>query len=35
MALGRAAMTGLNKIWTDKDITIITKCRIVNALVSQ
>ena len=32
-ALGRAAMTGLNKIWKDKDITITTKCRIVNALV--
>ena len=33
LALGRAAMTGLNKIWKDKDITITTKCRIVNALV--
>ena len=33
LALGRAAMTGLNKIWKDKDITISTKCRIVNALV--
>ncbi len=32
-ALGRAAMTGLNKIWKNKDITIATKCRIVNALV--
>ena len=31
--IGRAAMTGLNKIWKDKDITITTKCRIVNALV--
>ena len=26
-------MTGLNKIWKDKDITITTKCRIVNAFV--
>ena len=26
-------MTGLNKIWKDKDITITTKCRIVNALM--
>ena len=33
LALGRAAMTGLNNIWKDKDITITTKCRIVNALV--
>ena len=33
LALCRAAMTGLNKIWKDKDITITTKCRIVNALV--
>ena len=33
LALGRAAMTGLTKIWKDKDITITTKCRIVNALV--
>ena len=33
LALGRAAMTGLNKIWKDKYITITTKCRIVNALV--
>ena len=33
LALGRAAMTGLNKIWKDKDITITTKWRIVNALV--
>ena len=30
LASGRAAMTGLNKIWKDKDIT---KCRIVNTLV--
>ena len=29
LALGRAAVTGLNKIWKDKDITITTKCRIV------
>ena len=28
-------MTGLNKIWKDTDITITTKCRIVNALVFQ
>ena len=35
LALGRAAMTGLSKIWRDKDITITTKCRIVNALVFQ
>ena len=33
LALDRAAMTGLNKIWKDKDITITRKCRIVNALV--
>ena len=33
LALGRAAMTGLTKIWKEKDITITTKCRIVNALV--
>ena len=33
LALGRVAMTGLDKIWKDKDITITTKCRIVNALV--
>ncbi len=33
LALGRAAKTELNKIWKDKDITITTKCRIVNALV--
>ena len=33
LALGRAAMTGLNKIRKEKDITITTKCRIVNALV--
>ena len=33
LPLGRAAMTGLNKLWKDTDITITTKCRIVNALV--
>ena len=33
LALGRAAMTGLNKIWIDKVITIATKCKNVNALV--
>ena len=33
LALGRAAMTGINNIWKDKDKTITTKCRIVNALV--
>ena len=33
LALDRAAMTGLNKMWKDNDITITTKCRIVNALV--
>ena len=33
LALGRAVMTGLNKIRKEKDITITTKCRIVNALV--
>ena len=33
LALDRAAMTGLNKIWKDKDVTITTQCRIVNALV--
>ena len=31
LALCRAAMTGLNKIWKDNDITITTTCRIVNA----
>ena len=30
LALCRATMTGLNKIWKDKNITIITtKCRLV------
>ena len=33
LALGRGTMTGLNKIWKDKDITITTTCKIVNALV--
>ena len=33
MALGKAAMTWLNKIWRDKYITITTKWQIVNALV--
>ena len=33
LALGRAAMIGLNKIWKDKYTTITTTCRIVNALV--
>ena len=33
LTLGRAAMTGLNKIWKDKYITITTTCSIVNALV--
>ena len=33
LALDGAAMTGLNKIWKDKYITITTKYRIVNALV--
>ena len=33
LALGRAAMTGLNKIWKDKYITITAKYRIVNAFV--
>ena len=33
LALGRAAMTWLNEICKDKDITITTKGRIVNALV--
>ena len=33
LTLGRAAMTGLNKIWKHKYITITTKCRIANALV--
>ena len=32
LALGREAMTGLNKMWKDKYITITTKCGIVNAL---
>ena len=30
--LGKAAMTGLYKIWKDTDKTITTKCRILNAL---
>ena len=33
MALGRAAMTGLNKIWKDRDISTMTKARLVMALV--
>ena len=33
LTLGRAAMTGQNKIWKDRDITIKIKCRIVNILV--
>ena len=33
LALGRAAITWLNKIWKDRDVTITTKCRIINALV--
>ena len=33
LARGRAAISGLNKIWKDKVITITTKCSIVNALV--
>ena len=33
LALGIAAMTGLNKIWKDTYITITTKRTIVNALV--
>ena len=33
LTLGRAAMTELTPTWKDKDITITTKCRIVNAFV--
>ena len=33
LALGRAAMSGLTKIWRSKDIGTKTKIRIVNALV--
>ena len=33
MALGRAAMIGLSKIWKDKDLKIAVKCRLVKALV--
>ena len=33
LALVRVTMTGLNKIWKDKDITITTKRGIVKALV--
>ena len=33
LALGRGNMTGLNKIWKDKYITITTTCKIVDALV--
>ena len=33
MALGRTTMTGLNKIWNDRDISVTTKARLVMALV--
>ena len=33
LALGRAAMGGLSKIWRDKDISICTKIRLVQCLV--
>ncbi|GFR98052.1 catenin (Cadherin-associated protein), alpha 3 [Elysia marginata] len=33
LALGRAAMSGLTKIWRSKDIGTKTKIRILNALV--
>ena len=33
LPLGLEAMTGLNKIWKDKVITITTKCRIINGLL--
>jgi hypothetical protein len=33
LAMGRAAMKGLDKIWRDKDITLLTKQRLVRILV--
>ena len=33
LSLGRTAMSGLTKIWKDKDVTKQTKRRLVNALV--
>jgi hypothetical protein len=33
MSMGRAAMTGLSKIWKDRDISVATKSRLVKALV--
>ncbi|PIK39981.1 reverse transcriptase-like [Apostichopus japonicus] len=33
LALGRAAVTGLNKIWKDKAISIITKSQLMRVLV--
>ena len=33
LALGRTAMSGLTKIWKDKDVTKQTKRRLVNDLV--
>ena len=33
MALGRVALTGLNKIWKDRDSSVMTKARLVMALI--
>ncbi|RWS03634.1 Reverse transcriptase (RNA-dependent DNA polymerase)-like protein, partial [Dinothrombium tinctorium] len=33
IALGRSAMQGMAKIWKSKDISIVTKIRIINAIV--
>ena len=33
LALGRATMGGLDKIWKDKDISVTTKTRLVKAIV--
>ena len=33
IALARAAMTGLSKIWKDRDISVVKKARLVMALV--
>ena len=33
MALGRVAITGLNQIWKDRDISVMTKARMIMTLV--
>ena len=35
LAIGRTAMTNLERTWGDKDVTIAKKIRLVNALISQ